>query len=546
MWRLDAWAIQSPDIVKGFRIAVEEAVESGGQARRTTLFYLEAMAEYQRDYKWTPQVQAKFILLRNAVQVQDQHIHEVARLLFRSKNAAISRVALLLMQCCSQDGYLNASLDLCVATASRGPSRPRTVLADNDVSRLATTKLEHFSESGNVLAATMLAELASRQGKRHGMVRLWDHAVQLAAEQNDLLMQTPIAARFEHLRKPWVHAAELLQTVDPAKSRQYLRVGMQLDDADAYASYAIQHEPDSTDDVVTLLEWLNAATKAAASGSVQSCMALAHFYANTAAPDQSEMIGPDVSDVPLYRRYLEQAELTYLRLLSPEKYKERSREIEERKLDSKARSNIAKHSRGENDLTDYQISVAKFDAACRTPEDRAQMSIQWLELAFEYRNVSAALDLAKLHSRRYLFEELNMNIPLRSPDKQTDGDILEVAKEHPEVYGTNPRLKESWNYKSEDSPPMEDDQGNRIVRRGTENPYYNLKKVQEYLNAVSSCRIAIEHVKKSDAKTWQAKRDIEQEWYLFPDVAQYNELVIDVAWKDAMDVAATLGVDVST
>ncbi|KAG8624656.1 hypothetical protein KVT40_007723 [Elsinoe batatas] len=543
--RLAAWHIEYPEFVEAFKHAVDISVPSS-DVDRNVLFCLESMPDFWRDYKWTTVVQAKFTKRRHAMQAQIEYLHEVGRRLFRSTNRTVSKMGLLFMQCCSQEGYLDASLDLGVSFQRDVPkNRPRAALADNEVANLAMVNLEKFAERGNVLAATLLAELASRQ--QHGLrqlVKLWDRAVKLATEQKDELMQTTIAARFEHLRKPWIQAAELLREIDPAKSTQYLRVGMQLDDADAYAMYALQHEDDTSGDDIAFLEWLNAATKAAASGSVRSSVALARHYANTSAPDLKEMLNPETPAPPLRQRIKANLDLGRLFLTGQrKKFIEGQEKLKEAETERVARNYQARLKREEKGLTDYHAAVGEFDASCRSPLDRVQMATQWLELAYEYRNIAAALDLAYLHSRLYLFQEFNMYIDIRHPDEQTDEDILEIVKDYPEQYGENPKLEDPWDYDKDEPPPMKNADGFRIVRRGIKNPFYSPSKVRDYLNAVAFCKFAIESVKRSDVKSWADKQDLQPEWYRFPDVARYNEEIIEDSWVEARRYADTLGVD---
>ncbi|KAF2218900.1 hypothetical protein BDZ85DRAFT_269524 [Elsinoe ampelina] len=543
--RLAAWHTEYPSFVRSFKHAVDVSVPSS-DVDRNVLFCLESMPDFYNDYKWTNVVQAKFTKRRNAMQTKIEHLHEVGRRLFRSSSQTISRVGLLFMQCCSQEGYLDASLDLGVSSQRDAPkNRPRAMLADNEVAGLAMVHLEKFAERGNVLAATLLAELASRQqhSLRH-LVNFWDRAVKLATEQHDTLMQTTIAARFEHLRKPWIQAAELLRKIDPAMSTQYLRVGMQLDDADAYAMYALQHEDDTSGDDIAFLEWLNAATKAAASGSIRSSVALARHYANTSAPDLKEMLDAETPAPPILRRIKANLDLGRLFLTGQlKKFAEKQEAMKEAEIDRVARNYQARLKREENVLTDYHAAVAEFDASCRSPLDRVQMATQWLDLAYGYSNVAAALDLAYLHSRLYLFQEFNMYIDIRHPDAQTDKDILEIVKDYPEQYGTTPKLEDPWDYDKDEPPPMKDAHGFRIVRKGIENPFYSPSKVRDYLNAVAFCKLAIESVKRSDAKSWADKQDLQPDWYRFPDVARYNEEIIEDSWAEARRYADILGVD---
>ncbi|PSK35064.1 RNA polymerase II transcription factor B subunit 2 [Elsinoe australis] len=521
-----------------------EGVVQRSDVNRTTIFLLRTLNMFSKASRWSPTIQKDFRVHRDATQVYEGHVHEVCRDLVKSRSAVVSKVALLLMQCCSQENYQDASLDLGVAFQANKRSGPRRQLGptyDNDIAKMAMADLEQHASRGSVLAASLIAELVSSTQDPKASMRPWQRAIDLALRNHEALEQEVVAARFEHLRKPWVEAANVIWQVDQSKAREYLRIGMQMDDADAYAIYALQNYAYMHENDYIFLEWLNAATKAAASGSVRSAVALAHHYANSSATDLEEMLHPDRPEPTQSEKLKQRLELAYLWMTSKQKYQERSKAIADEDADRRAYNTIARVKRAEKGLNDYQASVAEFEASCKTPQDRIQMAIQWLELAHGYFNVEAALDLAFLHSRKYVYQLCNMQLAIKHPDDQTDEDIREILPDYEEYFGKDPELQEPYDG-TKDLPSKTPD-GRMILRRGIENPFYSEQKVKAYLCSVAYCRLAMQNVKSAGAKTWADKRDVEDKWYMFPDVASHNEQVIETCWQKAQKYADELGVD---
>ncbi|PNS17471.1 hypothetical protein CAC42_7154 [Sphaceloma murrayae] len=541
---LHLWSSQYPEYVEALKAAAKRLLPDS-EITRTVLFLCDITSELDRNgiHTWAPSVQDRFREHKRVSGTSNQYIHEMARRLQGSREPSIAKNGFLLSTCCSRDGYEDASLDLGIATQKlerHGPGRLRDATIA-EMTKVVMRDLGRHAAAGSVLAATLRAELASQKDPRK-TEDLWKHAINLAIEHKDLDDAESISARFQHLRKPWLQAASALWSVNQIEAKRCLKIGMEMDDADAYALYAQNSYPLGLRDDGYFLEWINAATKSAASGSVQSAMALGDHYADSAPQELDKITFPEKARPTAWERAKQALELTVLLPVSFSRFKQRLAEIREASKFRESYNELMKSEREASGYNTYQRAVAEYDASSKTPQDRVQMAIQWWRLSESYMNIEASLRLAHIHSRKYIFQLFNSQFEIRHPDYQTDRDILKFAAKYEDAFGPNPELQEPYDGSKE--LPVKDGEGRRILRRGIENPDYSPRKAASYLKNIALCRIARDNTLAAGAKTADEKRDIEPAWYTFPDVAKSNEDKIEEIWKTAKYYCDVLGIDI--
>jgi len=400
--------------------------------------------------------------------------------------------------------------------------------------------LHKLVDVNDVCAISLLAQLKTVLEGEKAAIPLWKQVMDLVETKTEKEM---MPSRYENLTRPWIEIARVYarNAENADLVRRALNHGMSQDDPDAYYLYAVQdskglhrsvtdksetlsvEQEEITDQELALVK-LNALTKSAASGSVESAILLARHYANDKWVDSYDLAGLDPSETPPIQKLLEGVYNGCLSIINPGLFKEI--QVKKQKEQNRIKSiRQARQSANIDMLTPaVRKQVANYATSCKTPEERIQMAIQWLNVAYKYRSMEAVLLLAKLHSHKYIFTSHNLQIPTRAPDEQKDNNFTIIL-------------------------PQTDDPNNHtqevVISNGIPNPYYSPKLIDYYLSKVAQFGKAMLEVKSLGISRDGDRRTISKEWYTFPEIANRNEQNFEVDWKTATLLADTLGVDIS-
>lgn len=377
----------------------------------------------------------------------------------------------------------------------------------------AKEEIQRLAIGGSLRAASLYAELVEADVGPKAALAHWETAVQIAVEQTE--SHKTGSDRFAYLERPWIRLAAIKSShaKDPAGAEAALRTGMLKDDPDAYYLFARLNDGDSLRDPAKFMEWMNAVTKSAASGSFRSAIDLGRHYANDPFMDLSSLGVPDTSG-SLW------SDTTSL-----------LKSFFSRQPDSA--------------INDYRTQVAAYANFARSSRDRMHLAIKWLEIAAEQGSISAVIDLAILRSRRFLFPARNLDLAIKHPDDQKDTDIREVLDD-PEAL-----LFEAEEIPKEPFSSISNPSTEFVWRRGAINPFFSLDKVRQHLGVVAefgAWRGMFEQrdrVKEYEGEvTMRDKSDLAPMFYRFPDLAKMNEENWKEDWQASKDIADELGVDI--
>ncbi|GAM87248.1 hypothetical protein ANO11243_052700 [Dothideomycetidae sp. 11243] len=415
----------------------------------------------------------------------------------------------MLLHCCSQSGYEEATLDLGISYQKHAAVNRRDYLQARD-------QVHRLAEEGNLRAASLEAELAESDNGSKVAIPLWERALNIARDQETV--DRPGASRFSYLEKPWIRLAVLKFQTDHQGANAALRVGMVKDDPDAYYAFAKLNHDRRHDSKQFFLEWINAVTKSAAGGSFRSAIALADHYANEAATDLTEFLNAKETSHAWWPNWFERARVSHM---SPA-----NAEQDDRMTGLGART------------SQYHSQVAAFASAARTPVDRMHMAIRWLRVATEQGLVEAILKLAVLHSRRFIFQAHNLEMKIKHPAEQTDIDINDYFGFEADLAEAEPTLSNTFAAPNDHVKEF-------VWRKGTVNPFYNPAMVASLLGDAFHCFAWINTTRNREqsAALSLANLKVAPRWYTFPDITALNEENSDRNLSQTMGIADELGVD---
>ena len=405
----------------------------------------------------------------------------------------------MILSCASASGHQGATIEL-------GVEYEKLLAAKTSLGNLragyTTTieQLQRLAESGDVQAATLEAEFAVIDHGLKQSLQYWHTAVDMALDQPVSGNQS--RSRLVALSKPWLGLAALQYTKlgDLCAANPTLRRGMAIDDADAFSLFTMWNLPSPDDDLQAQLEWIDAATKAAASGNVASLVHLGrHFAEHPPHPSLKSVVDARPTDL--------------WSLLTS-------------RIKPAASPGIA--SSPEN-LSKAGQAIAAYAYDARTPTDRIDRAIKWLTIAAEHKSIQALLLLAVLRSRRYIFQAHNISLPYKHFDEQTDRDIITAANDPVDLADADPH--ETAYY-----PDKTSTRSSFIWRKGLPSRFFDLGQVTKYLEEIADYGEARATVLASDASTSAQRSELSPIWYSRPDIAELNE----ESWETTLEAAVRL------